>query len=160
MFILTDKSGAHVATVTSLNGIDMTGLTSRKANGVDAAVLTEAELLQRIERERREAAAGVLTPGKDLIYAAKQAEIRAFEELASEPSAEELATSFPFAAAEMALIPSGKLADVIATFKAGAQASTLALARIEALAQVRRSAVRAASTSQEKRDAFSSIKIT
>lgn len=160
MFALFDATGKHVATVKSLAGVNMTGLTSRAATDADNAGTTEAELLQRIERERQRAVAKVLTPGKDVIYVAKQAEISAFDTMGEVAAlalpAPQRTARFPYASGEMAVRSGATLKSVIESFRAGAAASTAALVRIEGLTQTRIAAVKAAKTTAAKHAAFSS----
>lgn len=161
MIGLYDASGKHVATVASLDGIDMTGLTQAPVQRGEEPQQVQAELLAMIEAQRIAALDQVLTPDKGAIYAAKAREVERYDDILplarDAMSAEEKAETWPYATAEIAVDASLTLGAVITKFRAGVAESTAAAANIEARAQLRREAVKAATSAAAKRAAFASI---
>lgn len=164
MYALKDSEGVLVATVASLDGMDLDGLTVTQVERDDVPELVEAELLVAIEQQRIWAMRDVITLDKDMIYSAKRAEVDRFDATSSTQIAlmsdPQLAEDWPFAMAEIAVDDSLTLNDVIEKFRAGANASVPIVANIEARAQLRREAVKAAITAADKRAAFASISAT
>lgn len=132
----------------------------------------EADLVAGIKAEAERRRMLVLSPGgsKKSIYALKQAEVEAWNELGSTlatalasflqlPAAKQR-RRFRFAMADAAIRGETNPGAAIARFTAGADASNLEAARIEAIEQKGVAAVRVATTAAAKRAAFAAINWT
>lgn len=161
--------------VVSTAGMNMAGRATRTApdnraelkwdttarDWVPDLVGVQARLLDQIDDERERRQMTLLTQGgaKKLIYARKEAEVRDYRSLtASVLALIDLAgrrARFPFAMAEVDRTGEA-LAAVVARFEAGF-ANMATVARIEAVAQAGKRAVRGAATVAAKRAAFAAI---
>ncbi|MBD8677920.1 hypothetical protein [Sphingomonas sp. CFBP 13720] len=135
----------------------------------DAPSLIEAQLIAAIKDEAERRKMTMATPGgmKKTIYAAKQAEVEAFNAMGN--SVAQILTAlttltpikrtrrFRYALAEAALRGEPTIDAAIARFAAGADASHAIVSRIEAAEQVGVDNVKAAATAAAKRAAAAAI---